>query len=227
MLPRPMPTTPPVMAPSMLKIDYADLAGELRRLEAAKAEVLHWDVMDGQFVPNLSYGAMLIASARSRTDLFFDAHLMISDPAKYLDDYVSAGCDAITIHIEAAPDPRELLARIHTVGLKAGLAINPKTPVEALRPALSMCDLVLVMSVEPGFGGQKFKSEALPKVRELRSLVRPDAVISIDGGIGPATIADAAEAGAQWFVAGSSIFDQPDYGAAMRQMESLARPHTH
>jgi ribulose-phosphate 3-epimerase len=223
---RPFPTTPPVMAPSMLKIDYADLAGELRRLEAAKAEVLHWDVMDGNFVPNLSYGAMLIASARSRTDLFFDAHLMIADPARYLDDYVSAGCDAITIHIEAVPEPQELLDRIRSQGLKAGLAINPKTPLETLRRALPACDLVLVMSVEPGFGGQKFMSEVLPKVKELRSLARPDAVISIDGGIGPATIADAAAAGAQWFVAGSSIFDQPDYGAAMRQMESLAKPQT-
>jgi ribulose-phosphate 3-epimerase len=209
----------------MLKVDFADLADEVRRLEAAKAELLHWDVMDGHFVPNLSYGAMLIAGIRSRTNLFFDAHLMIADPGKYLDDYVHAGCDAITIHIEAVPDPRELLARIQSHGIKAGLAINPKTSVEKLRPVLSACDLVLVMSVEPGFGGQKFMPEVLPKVRELRSLVRPETVISIDGGIGPATIVDAAAAGAGWFVSGSSIFDHPDYGAAMRQMESLARPH--
>jgi ribulose-phosphate 3-epimerase len=227
MLPRPFPSSPPVMAPSMLKIDYADLAGDVRRLEAADAKVLHWDVMDGHFVPNLSYGAMLIASVRPRTNLFFDAHLMIADPAKYLDDFIHAGCDAITIHIEAVPDPRPVIDRIHEHGIKAGIAINPRTPVDRIRGIAPACDLVLVMSVEPGFGGQKFKPEVLPKVRELRSLVRPDTVISIDGGIGPATIADAAAAGAQWFVAGSSIFDQPDYAAAMRQMESLARPHTH
>jgi ribulose-phosphate 3-epimerase len=222
---RPLPASPPVMAPSMLKVDYADLADEVRRLEAADAAVLHWDVMDGNFVPNLSYGAMVIASVRPRTKLFFDAHLMIADPAKYLDDYVQAGCDAITVHIEAVPEPLPLLERIHGYGLKAGLAINPKTPVEKLRPALSTCDLVLVMSVEPGFGGQKFMSGVLPKLKELRTLVRPETVLSIDGGIGPATIAEAAAAGAQWFVAGSSIFDQPDYAAAMRHMESLAKPH--
>jgi ribulose-phosphate 3-epimerase len=220
-----MPSTPPVMAPSMLKIDYADLADEVRRLEAAQAQVLHWDVMDGNFVPNLSYGAMVIASVRSRTNLFFDAHLMIADPAKYLDDYIQAGCDAITIHIEAVADPRPVIDRIHEHGLKAGIAINPKTPVDRIRGIVPECDLVLVMSVEPGFGGQKFMPEALPKVRELRSLIRPDAVISIDGGIGPATIAQAAEAGAEWFVVGSSIFDQPDYATAMRGMESLAERH--
>jgi len=213
------------MAPSMLKCDFADLADEVRRLEAADAAMLHWDVMDGGFVPNLSYGAMVIASVRPRTELFFEAHLMIADPAKYLDDYINAGCDAITFHIEAVPEPQPLIDRIHAQGLKAGIAINPKTPVNSIRGVLSQCDLVLVMSVEPGFGGQKFMPEVLPKVQELRSLVRPGTAISIDGGIGPDTIAEAAAAGATWFVAGSSIFDQPDYAAAMRTMGSLAEPH--
>jgi len=213
------------MAPSMLKCDFADLADDVRRLEAAGAAMLHWDVMDGHFVPNLSYGAMLIASLRPRTELFFDAHLMIADPAKYLDDYIDAGCDAITVHIEAVPEPLPLIERIHARGVKAGIAINPKTPVERIRHVVPACDLVLVMSVEPGFGGQQFMPEVLPKVQELRSLVRPGTVISIDGGIGPDTIASAAVAGATWFVAGSSIFDQPDYAAAMRRMESLAGPH--
>lgn len=222
---RPFPHTAPVMAPSMLKVDYADLAEEVRRLEAANAKMLHWDVMDGHFVPNLSYGAMVIAGVRPRTELFFDAHLMIANPEKYLEDYVQAGCDAITVHIEAVPEPLNLIDRIHGHGLKAGLAINPKTPVDKLRKFVPACDILLVMSVEPGFGGQKFMAEVLPKVRELRSLAGPNAVISIDGGIGPATIAQAAEAGADWFVAGSSIFDQPDYATAMRAMESLAEPH--
>jgi ribulose-phosphate 3-epimerase len=222
---RPLPAAAPVIAPSMLKCDFADLADEVRRLEAAGAALLHWDVMDGQFVPNLSYGAMLIASVRTRTGLFFDAHLMIADPAKYLDDYLRAGCDAITVHIEAVPKPADLLERIRSAGVKAGLAVNPKTPVDRIRDVLPLCDLVLVMSVEPGFGGQKFMPDVLPKLRELQTLVQPGTVLSIDGGIGPETIAEAAAAGATWFVAGSSIFDQPDYAAAMRQMESLARPH--
>lgn len=212
----------PVLAPSMLKCDFADLAGEVRRLESAGAQVLHWDVMDANFVPNLSYGAMLIKSLRSRTELFFDAHLMIADPAKYLNDYVAAGCDAVTIHIEAVPAPGELLERIRKAGVKAGLALNPQTPVEQVAPHLGQCDLVLVMSVQPGFGGQAFIPDVLQKVQQLRSLVRPGTWISIDGGIGPDTIAEAATAGAQLFVAGSSIFDHNDYQAALRDMESRA-----
>lgn len=212
----------PVMAPSMLKCDFADLVGEVRCLETAGAQLLHWDVMDAHFVPNLSYGAMVIQSVRSRTELFFDAHLMVSDPAKYLDDYVKAGCDAITIHIEAVPEPRALLARIREVGCKAGLALNPQTPVERVLPFLDACDLALVMSVEPGFGGQKFIPDVLSKVRSIRQAAPAATWISIDGGIGPATIAESSAAGVQLFVAGSSIFDQTDYAAAMRDMESRA-----
>ena len=212
----------PVIAPSMLKCDFGDLSGEIRRLEAAQGRVLHWDVMDAHFVPNLSYGAMVIQSVRARTEMYFDAHLMISDPEKYLDDYLRAGCDAITIHIEAVPEPGELLAKIRAAGRHAGLALNPGTPVERLLPWVNACDLLLVMSVEPGFGGQSFISSVLPKARVLRQHAPPGTWISIDGGIGPSTIAAAAEAGVQEFVAGSSIFDQKDYAAAMRDMELLA-----
>ncbi|MBI1347738.1 ribulose-phosphate 3-epimerase [bacterium] len=219
---RTLDVTRPVMAPSMLKCDFANLMAEVRTLEAAQSQMLHWDVMDGHFVPNLSYGAMVIERVRSQTDLFFDAHLMISDPAKYLDDYVKAGCDAITFHIEAVPQPTELLQRIRAAGVKAGLALNPATPVSAVAPFVADCDLLLVMSVNPGFGGQAFMPDVLPKVTQLRQLARPEAWISIDGGIGPKTIADSAAAGAQLFVAGSSIFDQPDYAAAMRDMEARA-----
>lgn len=219
---RPLKLAQPVIAPSMLKCDFADLAGEVRRLEAADAQVLHWDVMDAHFVPNLSYGAMLINSVRSRTNLFFDAHLMISDPEKYLDDYLQAGCDAITVHIEAVPDPSQVLQRIRAAGRLAGLALNPGTPVEAVAPWVSACDLLLVMSVQPGFGGQAFKPEVLTKARALRELAVPGTCLSIDGGIGPQTIAEAAAAGVQLFVAGSSIFDENDYAAAMRDMERRA-----
>jgi len=206
----------------MLKCDFANLLAEVRALESADAQMLHWDVMDGHFVPNLSYGAMVIERVRRQTELFFDAHLMISDPAKYLDDYVKAGCDAITIHIEAVPQPVELLQRMRAAGVKAGLAINPATPISAVAPFLAHCDQVLVMSVNPGFGGQAFLPDVLPKVQQLRQLVPAETWISIDGGIGPKTIAASAAAGAQLFVAGSSIFDQPDYAAAMRDMETRA-----
>lgn len=212
----------PVIAPSMLKCDFADLAGETRRLEQADARMLHWDVMDGHFVPNLSYGAMVINSVRARTDLFFEAHLMISDPETYVDDYIKAGCDAITFHIEAVPDPRPLLTHLRDAGIKAGLALNPGTTVDAVAPFVGLCDLLLVMSVQPGFGGQAFMPEVLPKVRLLRAVAGPRPWISIDGGIGPATISSAAQAGVQLFVAGSSIFDHSDYAHAMRELEGLA-----
>ncbi|WP_373650380.1 ribulose-phosphate 3-epimerase [Schlesneria sp. DSM 10557] len=217
---------PPIVAPSMLKCDFGDLNREIDRLVSAGSHWVHWDVMDGNFVPNLTYGAMVIASVRARTKAFFDAHLMISDPAKYLDYYIKAGCDAITIHIEAVPDPSDLLKRIRAAGLQSGLAINPGTPVAQIEPYLAACDLVLVMSVQPGFGGQKFMPEVLEKVRTLRTLVSPQTLISIDGGIAGPTIASAAEAGCQIFVAGSSIFDETDYRSAIDQLTQLAAAAT-
>ena len=212
----------PIIAPSMLKCDYGDMLAEVRRLDEAQAHWLHWDVMDGHFVPNLSYGAMVIAAIRPRTKAFFDAHLMISDPAKYLDDFLQAGCDAITFHIEAVPEPTTLLRRIRSAGKLAGLAINPQTPVASVEPFLGECDLVLTMSVEPGFGGQKFMPPVLDKVRQLKRLVGPQTLLSIDGGIAADTIEQAAAAGCQVFVAGSAIFDEPNYTAAIQHLARLA-----
>lgn len=220
---RPLPAAGPIIAPSMLKCDYARLGDQIAQLDTAGAKVLHWDVMDGHFVPNLSYGAMVIAGTRKQTDLFFDAHLMISDPEKYLDDYIKAGCDAITFHIEAVPDPRSLLKRIRSAGVLAGLAINPKTPADGVLRVLDDVDLVLVMSVEPGFGGQSFMPEVLPKVTQIRSAANRQLLISIDGGIGPDTIEAASKAGARLFVAGSSVFDTSDFAQAMDRMAALAR----
>lgn len=217
-----LPATGPIIAPSMLKCDYARLGEQIAQLDRAGAKVLHWDVMDGHFVPNLSYGAMVIAGVRKQTNLFFDAHLMISDPEKYLDDYVKAGCDAITVHIEAVPDPRSLLKRIRSAGVLAGLAINPKTSIDGVMRVLDDVDLVLIMSVEPGFGGQSFMPEVLPKLEHLKKAASPRTLLSIDGGIGPATIQAASQAGARLFVAGSSVFDTSDFAHAMDSMAALA-----
>ncbi|MCA8989561.1 MAG: ribulose-phosphate 3-epimerase [Planctomycetaceae bacterium] len=208
-------TKRPLIAPSMLKCDFANLRAEIERLEQAAAPLLHWDVMDGHFVPNLSYGPPVLERLRDCTELPFDAHLMISDPAKYLKDYVNAGCDAITIHIEAVPEPGELLESIRAAGCSPGLSLNPHTPFEAIEAYLPACDLVLVMSVQPGFGGQKFMGDVLGKVSRIKELMREDQLLSIDGGIGLGTIGQSAQAGADTFVCGSSIFDQTDYSEAI------------
>ncbi len=212
----------PIIAPSMLKCDFGDLNGEIQRLANAGSNWLHWDIMDGHFVPNLSYGAMVIESVRSSTKAFFDAHLMISDPARYLDDYIKAGCDSMTFHIEAVPEPLSLLKRIKDSGRQAGLALNPGTPASRIEPFLSECDLVLVMSVKPGFGGQKFMPQVLEKARFLKSRMPSSALLSIDGGIAVPTIASAAAAGCEIFVAGSAIFDEADYQLAIKNLEGLA-----
>jgi len=212
----------PLIAPSMLKCDFANLHREVELLESAGARMLHLDVMDGHFVPNLSYGPMVIERLRAITELPFEAHLMISEPARYLDEYVDAGCNLVTFHIEAVPEPGRLLRKIHERGAAAGIALNPETALEAVLPHLTDCDAILVMSVEPGFGGQKFMPQVLDKVRRLAPLMKGERLLSIDGGIGPETIGVAAASGAAEFVVGSAIFDAPDYRVAMERMHQAA-----
>ncbi|HWL07551.1 MAG TPA: ribulose-phosphate 3-epimerase [Planctomicrobium sp.] len=212
----------PLIAPSMLKCDFGNLEAEISRLEDAGAKLLHLDVMDGHFVPNLTYGPMVIERIRERTHLLLDAHLMIDDPGRWLDEYLRAGCDWVTIHVEACPDPVPILRKIREAGRLAGIALNPETPVSALQSCVGECDLVLVMSVHPGFGGQKFLPNSTNKVKEVRELFGSDVLISIDGGIGPVTVPEVAAAGVEVFVAGSSIFDQNCYDTAISEMVSLA-----
>lgn len=215
----------PVIAPSMLKCDFGNLHQDVKRLDQAGFPLLHLDVMDGHFVPNLSYGPMVIRSLRQLTETPFDAHLMISDPAKYLTEYLDAGCEAITFHLEAeaVSDPGELLAEIRDRDVVAGLAINPDTPMELAEPWLDQCDLLLVMSVMPGFGGQAFMPEVLPKVERARELAGERLIISMDGGVAAGTIEQCAAAGTDLFVAGSSVFDEADYAAAGTRLSDLAR----
>ena len=212
----------PAIAPSMLKCDFGNLHREFEMLARAGTDVIHFDVMDGQFVPNLSYGAMVIERVRPMSQAVFDAHLMISEPERYVDTFLAAGCEAITVHLEAVRQPIGLLTRIRNAEAVAGLAINPGTPVEDLLPFAEFCDLILVMSVDPGFGGQTFQPAALTKLQHLRKEISGDILLSVDGGIGPDNIGDAAAAGAGLFVAGSSIFDTDDYGQSMRGMKSRA-----
>ncbi|MBM3971533.1 MAG: ribulose-phosphate 3-epimerase [Planctomycetes bacterium] len=215
-------TARPVIAPSMLKCDFSDLAHEVERLTAANAKVLHWDVMDGHFVPNLSYGPMVIKRVRPLTEMLFDAHLMISEPERYLDEYLKAGCEAITVHIEAVPQPTSLLRRIRDAGRVAGLALNPQTSLTAVEPFFAEIDLLLVMSVQAGFGGQSFIPSSIEKLRDARKRISSETILSVDGGIGTKTIAGCAAAGTDLFVVGSAIFDQSDYVNAADELGRLA-----
>jgi len=216
-------TPPPFVTPSLLDCDFARMTEELEALKQAGAVAVHLDVMDGHFVPNLSYGAPVIADWRKWTDFPFDTHLMISDPGRYLDDFVRAGCDVIIFHIEVVPEPLPLVRRIRAAGCQAALALNPPTPFSAIAPYLDEVDAILVMSVMPGFGGQAFDAAVLDKVRTARA-ARPGLRISIDGGIKPDTAAEATAAGVTQLVAGSAVFRNPGhYATALAELAEGAR----
>jgi ribulose-phosphate 3-epimerase len=212
----------PAILPSLLLCDFGNLEREVERLAVAGIGGLHLDVMDGHFVPNLTYGMPIVAALRRLTDMILDAHLMISRPADYVAAFVEAGADVITIHREAVKDPGPLIDQIHGLGAAAGLAFDPETPTAAVEPYLEGCDLALVMSVKAGFGGQAFNPLALDKLKRLRSVAGDRLLLQVDGGVNADTIGDCARAGADLFVVGSAIFRQPEYGPAVRQLRSLA-----
>lgn len=208
------------IAPSILSADYANFESELKKLEATGAEYVHIDIMDGHFVPNISFGAGVVASMRPHSRLVFDCHLMVSNPEHHIEEFARAGADIISIHAEATHHIHGALQKIRTAGVKASVVINPGTPVEVVKNVLNLVDQVLVMTVNPGFGGQAFLPETMDKVRELvvlREVNQLDFDIEVDGGIDDETIGIAKEAGANVFVAGSYVFK----GDVAHQVQTL------
>ena len=212
----------PSIAPSLLAADFARLGEEVATVEPY-VDMLHIDVMDGHFVPNLAIGLPVVASLRRVTQLPLDCHLMTTNPDAYLEEFASAGANLLSVHIEAVPDPTKVATRVRGLGMRFGLVLNPPTPFAGVAPFLELADLLLVMSVNPGFGGQEFLPEVLTKVREAREWVESRGLstdIQIDGGITPVTARRAREAGANVFVAGTAIFKAPDPVAAIRELRS-------
>ena len=208
------------IAPSVLSADYANFETELKKLEASGAEYAHLDVMDGHFVPNISFGAGVVASMRPHSKMVFDCHLMVSNPEHHIEEFARAGADIISIHVEATPHIQGALQKIRAAGVKPSVVINPGTPVEAIKNVLNLVDQVLVMTVNPGFGGQAFLPETMSKIRELVALREANQLnfnIEVDGGIDDKTIQMAREAGANVFVAGSYVFK----GDVSHQIQTL------
>jgi ribulose-phosphate 3-epimerase len=200
------------IAPSILSANFACLGEELRAAEEGGADWIHLDVMDGHFVPNITIGPLVATAARAATTLPLDAHLMVAEPDRYIRPFADAGVDSITVHVEATHHLHRTIQTIHDTGIRAGVALNPATSVEAIREILPYVDLVLVMSVNPGFGGQRFIERSIDKVRAVRGLLdaegRPDADLQVDGGVSPATVRGVAEAGATVVVAGYAVYNK-------------------
>ncbi len=208
-----MALRPPLIVPSVLPADFSRLGDDVAALEKAGVDRIQWDVMDGHFVPNLTFGPDVIAACRNRAAVGFEAHLMVSNPDALLPLYVEAGCELVIVHAETCTHLHSTLGRIRSLGARSGVALNPSTPVEAVRHVVDLLDLLLVMTVNPGFGGQAYIATMEPKIAEARALIDAsgaDVELEVDGGIGPATIAGAAGAGADVLVAGSALFRDPE-----------------
>ena len=212
------------VAPSILAADFARLGEEIEDVRRAGADMLHFDVMDGLFVPNISFGIPVLQSLRRSTDMFLDVHLMIDRPLRYAERFCEAGADLVNVHVEAdSPENiRAALEKVHACGKKAGITLKPATPAEAAAPYLELADLVLVMTVEPGFGGQSFMTDMLDKLRRVRAMldaVNPACELEVDGGVNAQTAALCADAGASVLVAGSAVFGKPDRAAAIAALK--------
>lgn len=211
------------IAPSVLSADFAQLADEISQVEQAGVKMLHLDIMDGHFVPNLTIGPAVIAKIRKHSKLFFDSHLMISEPEKYAQAFIRAGADHITFHIEVVPQPADFIKKLHDSGVTAGLCLNPETPVKKIEQYAPLADMILIMTVHPGFGGQSFITEAAQKIKPIRQIVGPDIRIEVDGGIDADTAGMVASLGADTLVAGNAIFGKPDRAAAIEAIRKACK----
>ncbi len=210
------------IAPSILSADFANLCAEIAEVEALGVKILHLDVMDGHFVPNITIGPPVVAKLRKCCQLVFDTHLMITDPCAYAPRFVEAGANHITFHVETVDDAPDMVRYLHDLGVSAGITLNPETPLKEIEKVAPLCDMVLVMTVHPGFGGQEFIDEATEKCIKLREIVGPNVRIEVDGGINPETVEKVVAYGADTLVAGNAIFGEEDRAAAVAALRARA-----